>query len=160
MSNIVATPIVDEKFWIVEEDGTRIATLHKIENNKFLLSNTAGEIMFNEKDELTAHFGSNFFLINHAKPAIVEPDLHECHGFPTSCKPYHEMYDVTRNLPLFTKSRQSKSIFCAGYYRIKFDYYWNASLCPKLITVDRYQTLGPYKTEAELKQAREHDKSN
>ena len=27
--NITAKPIVDGKFWIVEEDGEKVATLHK-----------------------------------------------------------------------------------------------------------------------------------
>lgn len=160
MSNIFATPIVNDKFWIVEEDGTRIATLHKNENNTFLLSNTGGEIMFNEKIELTKHFGNNFFLTNNEHPVNITEDINECHGFPTSCKPFNAMYDVKRKLPLFTKSERSKSVFCAGYYRVKFDYYWNTSFCPKLITIDRYPTLGPYKSEAEMKQAREYAKSN
>ena len=42
MTELHAKPIVDGKFWIVEQDGTRIATLHKKENNKFVLSSTNG----------------------------------------------------------------------------------------------------------------------
>jgi len=37
MTVICAKPIVDGKFWIVEQDGTKIATLHKKENNKLVL---------------------------------------------------------------------------------------------------------------------------
>lgn len=160
MPNIFATPIVDGKFWVVNQDGTRIATLHKNENNKFMLSNTSGEFIFNQKSDLTEYFGSNFFLINNDPVVIQQIDSTDCHGYPTSCKPYNAMYDVKRKLPLFTKSERSKSIFCAGYYRVKFDYYWNTSFCPKLITVDRYPTSGPYKSEFEMKQAREYAKSN
>ena len=29
MNEIYAKPVVDGKFWIVEQDGTKIATLHK-----------------------------------------------------------------------------------------------------------------------------------
>ena len=31
--NLKAKPIVDGKFWIVEEDGEKVAILHKKENN-------------------------------------------------------------------------------------------------------------------------------
>jgi hypothetical protein len=159
MSDIFATPIVDDQFWIVKQDGARIATLHKNANNKFMLSNTNGELLFNEKSELTEYFGNNFFMLSNDK--VAQPvNSTECHGYPTSCMPYNAMYDVQRKLPLFTKSERSKSIFCAGYYRIKFDYYWNTTFCPKLITVDRYRTSGPYKSETEMKQAREYAKSN
>ena len=57
MSDIHAKPIVDGKFWIVEQDGEKIATLHKKENNKFILSSTTGEMMFNKKDDLVKEFG-------------------------------------------------------------------------------------------------------
>lgn len=62
------------------------------------------------------------------------------------------MYDVKRKLPLFTKSEKSKSAYCAGYYIIKFDKGWVKSLCPKLITVERYEFKGPFKNELEMRQ--------
>ena len=120
MTEIYAKPIVDGKFWIVEQDGSKIATLHKKENNKFVLSSTQGEVMFNRKQDLTKQFGEGFFL-NSNKVKITQSDPYECHGFATSVKPYNSMYDVRRRLPLFTKSNQSKSLYCAGYYIIKFN---------------------------------------
>ncbi len=159
MTEIHAKPIVDGKFWIVEQDGTKIATLHKKENNKFLLSSTSGEIVFNKKEELTKQFGREFFLTNSkVKVTTLEPK--ECHGYPTSCKPNNSMYDVRRKLPLFTKSAQSKSLYCAGYYIIKFDKGWVKSFCPKAITIERYPFKGPFKTEIEMKQVLASAKSN
>ena len=64
MTEIHAKPIVDGKFWIVEKDGQKIATLHKKENNKFILSSHNGEVMFNKKDDLTTQFGDGFFIKN------------------------------------------------------------------------------------------------
>ena len=159
MTEIHAKPIVDGKFWIVEQDGTKIATLHKKENNKFILSSTNGELMFNKKDDLTKQFGKGFFLTsNKVKVTASEPN--ECHGYPTSCKPYNAMYDVRRKLPLFTKSNQSKSLYCAGYYVIKFDKGWVKSFCPKAITIERYPYRGPFKSELEMKQVLSHAKSD
>ena len=63
------------------------------------------------------------------------------------------MFDIRRKLPLFTKSSDSKSLYCAGYYVIKFDKGWVKSFCPKLITLQRYEYKGPFKTESEMKAA-------
>ena len=44
----------------------------------------------------------------------------EVHTYLTSVNPFNQMYDVKRNRPLFTKSKKSKSLYCAGYYIIRF----------------------------------------
>lgn len=160
MTEIHAKPIVDGKFWIVEEDGVKIATLHKKDNNKFVLSSTNGEIMFNKKEDLTKEFGKGFFLTNEKIKVTKTEEVKECHGFPTSCKPYNPMYDVQRKLPLFTKSNQSRSLYCAGYYIIKFDKGWVKSFCPKAITIERYPYKGPFKTELEMKSVLANAKSD
>jgi hypothetical protein len=159
MTEIHAKPIVDGKFWIVEQDGTKIATLHKKENNKFVLSSTNGEVMFNKKQDLTKQFGEDFFL-NSVKVKVTQPEEHECHGFPTMCAPYNSMYDVRRKLPLFTKSSQSKSLYCAGYYIIKFNKGWVKSFCPKAITIERYPYQGPFMDKLEMKTVLANAKSN
>ena len=160
MTEIHAKPIVDGKFWIVEQDGTKIATLHKKENNKFVLSSTNGEMMFNKKDDLTKQFGKDFFLTNTKIKVTTSTDINECHGYPTSCRPYNSMYDVKRKLPLFTKSNASKSLYCAGHYIIKCDKGWVKSFCPKAITVERYPYKGPFKTDLEMKAVLSNAKSD
>jgi hypothetical protein len=159
MTEIYAKPIVDGKFWIVEKDGAKIATLHKKENNKFILSSTNGEVMFNKKDDLTKQFGSNFFLKN-TKVKVTSAVPHECHGYPTSCQPYNAMYDVQRKLPLFTKSNASKSLYCAGHYVIKFNKGWVKSFCPKAITIERNPFKGPFKSKIEMKAVLANAKSD
>lgn len=152
-AEIHAKPIVEGKFWIVEQDGEKVAMLHKRENNKFILSNTNGEVTFNKKDDLMKEFGEGFFLKSNKVKVSAGVDQNECHGFATSVKPYNAMYDVRKKLPLFTKSNASKSLFCAGYYIIKFNKLWLKSFCPKLITLERYEFKGPFKSELEMKTA-------
>jgi len=159
MTELHAKPIVDGKFLIVEQDGTKVATLHKKENNKFILSSTNGEVMFNRKQDLTRQFGDNFFLTS-TKIKVTQPDAYECHGYPTSSRPFNAMYDVRRKLPLFTKSNASKSLYCAGYYVIKFDKGWVKSFCPKAITIERYPSKGPFKSEIEMKAVLSNAKSD
>lgn len=151
MTEIHAKPIIENKFWIVEQDGEKIATLRKDEENRFVLSNNLGIKIFSNKESLTKQFGQNFFVAKIIKEANnSEPN--EVHGYSTSTTPHNAMYDIKRKLPLFTKSEDSKSLYCAGYYVIKFDKGWVKSHCPKLITLQRYPYKGPFKTELEMKQ--------
>ena len=70
------------------------------------------------------------------------------------------MFNVQKKLPLFTKSPDSKSLYCAGYYIIRFDKGWVKSFCPKLITIERYENKGPFKTELEMKQVLSNARSD
>jgi hypothetical protein len=159
MTEIHAKPIVDGKFWIVEQDGEKIGTLHKKENNKYMLSSKDGSSFFGKKEELVKAFGKDFFS-SKITTTISQDDVREVHGYPTSCQPYNPMYNVQKRLPLFTKSEASKSLYCAGYYTIKFDKGWVKSFCPKLITIERYENKGPFRTEIEMKQVLANAKSD
>jgi hypothetical protein len=151
MNELHAKPIIDGKFWIVEQDGAKFATLRKNEDNRFVMSNETGVKIFETKVDLTKEFGKDFFVAKIIKEADdAEPN--EVHGYATSTTPHNSMFDVKRKLPLFTKSGDSKSLYCAGYYVIRFDKGWVKSFCPKLITLQRYDYQGPFKTEIEMKQ--------
>ena len=151
MTDLHANPIIDDKFWIVEQGGEKIATLRKDEENRFVMSNISGIKIFNTKKEITKQFGKDFFVAKIVKESGTN-QLNEVHGYQTSCIPHNSMYDIKRKLPLFTKSLDSKSLYCAGYYIIKFDKGWVKSFCPKLITLQRYPFKGPFKTDIEMKQ--------
>jgi hypothetical protein len=151
MTELHAKPIIKDKFWIIEQDGEKIATLRKNEDNRFVMSNESGIKIYDTKDSITKQFGKNFFVAK----IIKESDNalpNEVHGYGTSTAPHNAMFDIKRKLPLFTKSEDSKSLYCAGYYVIKFDKGWVKSFCPKLITLQRYEYKGPFKTELEMKQ--------
>ena len=149
--DIHATPIIPEKFWIVEQAGVKLATLRKNEENRFVMSNVEGVKIYDTAQSLTKEFGKDFFVAKIVKEADSAKD-NEVQGFATSCAPHNGMYDIRRKLPLFTKSDDSKSLYCAGYYVIKFEKGWVKSFCPKLITLQRYEYKGPFKTDIEMKQ--------
>lgn len=151
MTEIHAKPIIDNKFWIVEKDGAKFATLRKNDDNRFVMSNETGVKIYDNKESLTRQFGKNFFVAKIVKEA-TDALADEVHGYSTSTMPHNAMFDIKRKLPLFTKSEDSKSLYCAGYYVIRFDKGWVKSFCPKLITLQRYDYKGPYKTELEMKQ--------
>jgi len=66
------------------------------------------------------------------------------YGFPVGSKPHNVLYNVPRKLPVYTKTSKSRSYYCAGYYLIKLKDEWETQFCPKLITVNRYPTQGPF----------------
>jgi len=82
MTIIQAKPIIANKFWIVEEDGSKVATLRKNEENKFILSNEQGVKVFNNKESVTQQFGKGFFakIIKEADNSLPN----EVHGYSCS----------------------------------------------------------------------------
>jgi hypothetical protein len=156
--NIKAKPIVNGKFWLVEDNGVKIGLLQKIEKNKYLISSKEGEKHI-KRNDLESTFGPDFFQVPD-NIRISNEEKKEMYGYPTSSHPYNPIFDIRRKLPLFTKSPASKSLYCAGFYTIKFNKGWVRSFCPKLITIERYENKGPFKTETELKQAMANVKSD
>jgi len=150
MTELHAKPVIDGKFWIVEDQGNKVGILKVTEQKKYVFSSKDNITTFDNKKKLFETFGTNFFVKEQIqKTIVVDKTVHE---YPTSSTPHNPLYDVKRHLPLFTKSNKSKSVYCAGYYIIRFDKGWVKSFCPKLITVERYQYQGPFKTELEMKQ--------
>jgi hypothetical protein len=145
-----AKPVLQDKFWIVEDQGTRVGTLSK-EDDGFVISSKGKVTYYKSENHLKRTYGKNFLIANISDTNIETTK--EVHGYPTRTKPYNSMFDIQRKLPLFTKSEKSKSVYCAGYYLVKFNVNWLKSFCPKLITIERNQYMGPFKTELEMKAA-------
>jgi hypothetical protein len=147
-----AKQILQDKFWILEDAGIRIGTISK--NEEGFLINTKGKVDFyKSENQLKKQFGKNFLV---AEIKNDSQNTSEVNGFPTKGIPYNSMYDIKKKLPLFTKSEKSKSVYCAGYYLVKFNVNWLKSFCPKLITIERNEYIGPFKTELEMKAMLKH----
>lgn len=153
-SKLSAKEILKDKFWIVEEEGEKVATLSINEEQQYMLSNSSGTRFFKNLKQLKKSLNADidWTTVSSKDNTSVDPTNNEVYGYPTSCVPYNPMYDVKQKLALFTKSEKSKSLYCAGYYIIRFDKGWVKSFCPKLITVERYETRGPFKTDIEMRQ--------
>jgi len=143
---INAKEIIDGKFWIIENEGNKVATL-AYSDEKYMVTDVNGSRFVNNKVELEKDLGK----LSWSSLEITEVTLDDVHGFPTSCTPHNPLYDVKQKLPLFTKSTKSKSLYCAGFYIIRFDKGWVKSFCPKAITVERYPYKGPFKTALEMR---------
>lgn len=150
MTEIIARPVVKNKFWIVESQGCKIATIQTV--------NEAGGGVVYVHDNCREHFPSikllskqyNIVFAKAEKPAPTSGKTHEVYGFPTTTTPHNQVLDVQRYLPIYTKANNSKSFFCAGYYIIRFSTTWTRAYCPKLITLNRYEYQGPFKTQERM----------
>ena len=66
---IKAKEIVDGKFWILEDNGEKVATL-SLSDEKFLLSDSKGTRFFDKEDEISSDIG----LPAHDTRGATKPD--------------------------------------------------------------------------------------
>ena len=148
---IKAKPVLENKFWIMEDDGVKIGTLHKNDDDqKYMYTCDTGTTFYETEKDLKTALGNITWSVGDVSKDKVNKDK-ELYGYPTSTLPFNTMYDVQRRLPLFTKSAKSKSVYCAGYYIIRFDKGWVRSFCPKSVTIEKYPFKGPFKSELTMR---------
>jgi hypothetical protein len=145
--------LVPNKSWIIENNGTKIGTLNK-EKKGYSFFQKGTKIEIKDLGEVKQHLGLSNLEQETSKyvrvpaKANVEPNVYD---YPCASRPHNPVYNIVKRLPIYAKSSKSKSLYCAGYYVIKFRKGWVKSFCPKLITLERYEYQGPFKTEAEMR---------
>ena len=142
----VAKPVLEDKFWILEDNGQKVGTIRSNENGVTLTVGKENH-SFKKLEELKQKMKVSFTgkeLVNKEK---LE---YEVHGYACKTQPYNAIFDLKRKLPLYTKTEDSQSFFTAGYYCIEFENGWVPAFCPKLITLGRNNYLGPFKTKLEM----------
>jgi len=153
---INAKTLVKDKFWIIEENGQKLGTLQKQDNNGWIfLSKKDAREVFHTPENLRERFGIDILTIDpvaETQPEENTENNFEVHEYPVSQQPYNPMFDVQKQLPIYSKTPKSKSLFCAGYYIICFEKGWRKAYCPKLITLQRYTYKGPIKSKIEMQQ--------
>ena len=151
-NKLYAKPILENRFWILESDGKKVGTICKQEDRRYMFSCEAGTRIFDNVDALEQSFtGDWMWGTSLSAPGLVESEKNDVYDYPSKFVPYNMVFDVKRKLPLFNKSKKSKSLYCAGYYIIKFEKGWVRSYCPKLLTLERYPYKGPFRTILEMK---------
>jgi hypothetical protein len=150
MTELIAKTVVKNKFWIVEDQGTKVATIQAVEDGGFVYVHDDERERFATIKLLSKTYNVTFDKTVEKKEKSAES--HEVHGFPTSQRAWNVLWDVKHQFPVYTKTSKSKSYYCAGYYVIKFNNGWVKSYCPKFITLNRYEFKGPFKTKAEMQE--------
>ena len=142
-----AKQIVENKFWILETDeGDKIGTL-SIKNDKInVVIGDKTESFDNMDDAVSKH---EVVFTKRMRETKQGTD-NEVYGFTTSTQPHNALWNVQMKLPIYTKTNKSNSYHCAGFYIIRFSTGWVKSYCPKLITLQRYDYKGPFKSKLEM----------
>ena len=148
MTDRIAKPVVKNKFWVVEDAGEKVATIQATADGGFVYVNDQTREHFPSVNVLKKKYNIKFSAAIKSKKA----EVCAVYGYPVAGKVYNQVYDIKRKLPIYSKSLKSKSLFCAGYYLIKLNGVWTDVFCPKNITLNRYEFLGPYRNEAEMKE--------
>lgn len=151
---LLAKPVVRNKFWIVEKDGQKIATIQRIPDGLVYVQDNVRE-KFPSVKKLENKYNILFDKIRkeHEQRTVATlPEEFDIDGYPTTHKPCNILYDVKKKIHIYTKNNKSKSYFCAGYYLIQFANGWMKSYCPKLITITRYPYQGPFKSKLEMQE--------
>lgn len=144
--------LVANQTWMIEEQGKKLGTLSK-EKRGYAFFKKGTRLPLKDLSAVKQKFGSNLFANVSADFSAKRKaqDEKSIYDYPCSGQPYNPVYNLKKKLPVFAKSSKSKSLYCAGYYVIKFRNRWVSSFCPKFITLERYQYNGPYKTETEMR---------
>jgi hypothetical protein len=145
---IISKNIVPNKEWILEDEQGKIGSISKKKKGYDFLRK-GQKFEFKNLNEIKKELGIQTLENSNPSPCVEEK--YEIYDYPCSSKPFNPLYNIRKKLPLFSKSNKSKSQYCAGYYLVKFRKGWVKSFCPKLITIERYQHHGPFKTDTDTK---------
>lgn len=142
--SLTAKSIIKDTFWIVENDGEQVASI--------LTSPTGVTFVHNEKREdfVSIKLLKDKYNITIAKEKKLKRESqvsYDVYGFPCDHKPHNSLLNVAKKLPVYAKTSKSKSFYCAGYYLIKNENIYSHAYCPKLITLNRYEFVGPFCTK-------------
>jgi len=140
MSETIARPIVNGKFWVIKKDEQKIGSVEK-DNNGYFVTTKNGNARFKTLKNLRNATQINF---EEGKERIKYPE-NQVNGFPTDVKPYNGVFNIQTRLPVYTKEKKSKSWYAAGYYMLTIGRKTKVVFCPKLILLERYGYFGPVK---------------
>jgi len=146
--NATVKVLVPNKVWILEDQGSKLGTLNK-EKKGYAFFKNGVKVELANLNAVKEKFGVEIFKDNIKK--LPAPEIRAIYDYPCKSRPYGPVYNIRKKLPIYAKSAKSKSLYCAGYYLIKFRKGWAKAFCPKLITLERYPYQGPFKTEDEMK---------
>tara|TARA_B100000497_G_C7685903_1_gene415713 strand:- start:1366 stop:1875 length:510 start_codon:yes stop_codon:yes gene_type:complete len=134
-----AREVVENSFWIVESNGTKVGTLR----------NKPEGYVFYENTSHTETVLDNLDRFRFEKQKIKKTVNASTNGYPTNVDTvYNEQLQDT--VAVYTKTATSTQHFAAGYWGILFPHGWRPSFCPRLKTLQGYPYIGPYTNEADM----------
>jgi len=144
---IVAKPVIDKQFWILQEDDRKVGNVEACPGGYQVKINNQIIAQYKTIKMVERNINIQFETMN--KVEKKKSPTFTVHGFPTAGRVHNPMWDVPQKLPIYTKTNKSKSWHAAGWYTVKKGRRWAAMQDPKLIVLQRYPYQGPYHTQEE-----------
>lgn len=141
-----AVTVIQDKFWITyDAANNKTGTLQPDADSGGMLH----YLVDGSKCSYDSTEISNLFDFEE-KPAESSWHQHHVFGYPVIKVETFNIQEKN-NLPCFTKTVGSSIFFAAGYYGINFENGgWMESFCPKLGTLNKYEHIGPFKSESDM----------
>ncbi len=146
---IVAKTVIPNQYWILRQGDVKIGNI-QADPDGFAVKINNQVQRYKTMATIRKKVAIDFEKTPKADPV---PTGNEIYGYPTTHRPHNAIYDVKHQVPLWTRDSRSKSWLAAGWYRVKQGRSWRAVQCPKLIVLERYPYLGPYRTQQEAQQS-------
>jgi len=140
MEQIEAKPVVEDKFWILHKDKTKVGQVKESSTGVEVNINGQTVTRFNNIEDFKKDERFSFTEIKRSDYGETD----HVYGYDTSTLAYNPLWNLQYNLPIYTKEPDSKSWHCAGYYKIKIGKNWTTEFSPKLITLQRNEYEGPF----------------
>ena len=144
--SLVAKPVIDKQFWILQEDNNKVGNIEACDGGYQVKINNQVIAQYKTIKLVERNINVTFETVAKQEKKKV---INTVHGYPASGRVYNPMWDVPQKLPVYTKTRKSKSWYAAGWYTVKKGRHWAAMQDPKLILLQRYPYQGPYHTKEE-----------
>jgi hypothetical protein len=141
---IVAKPVIDKQFWILQENNRKVGNIEACDGGYQVKINN--QITQYKTIKMAAR-QINIEFEPAVKRTKISSSVSHVHGYPVAGRVYNPMWDVSQQLPVYTKTNKSKSWFAAGWFNVKKGRNWRTVLAPKLILLQRYPYQGPYYTK-------------
>lgn len=132
--------LINDKFWIVENSHGKIGTIRRMSN---------GFEFFDQRNNTTSIIDdmSKFKEIKNTVKEDTSVKIYK--GYPTNSSVVIEVEHT--ELPAFKKKDNSKSVYAAGYYILRYHGMgWQHAFCPKIETLEKYEYHGPFLTEWDM----------
>lgn len=141
---IVAKPVIDKQFWILQENDRKIGNIEACAGGYQVKINNQVEQF---KTIKMAAQRVNIQFVSRPKTVTEKSTKNSVHGYLAAGKVNNPMWDVKMKLPIYTKTTKSKSWFATGWYWVKKGRNWTVTQDPKLIVLQRYSYTGPFHTK-------------
>ena len=141
---LVAKPVIDKQFWILQENNRKVGNVEACAGGyQVKINNQVAQF---KTIRMAAQRANIEFepAVKIAKPKAAQDQVH---GYHTHGQVHNPMWNVTQQLPVYTKTAKSKSWFAAGWYRVRRGRTWTTMLAPKLLVLQRYVYAGPFLTQ-------------